>query len=484
MQKSIAKYDNRFFNFFASLFLVCMPVALMCSQYWVCLVPFLFLFIYFSWQRLPFLFTLLLVALPFSFEYNFTPTLGTDLPDEPLMIAVLLLAAAMCIYDRSRVPTAAWNHPITWILLLQLAWIIIVTVLAVQPMLAVKFLLAKVWYLGAFFVGGIIVFQRPKQMKRAATLLAIAMLLAAIIVFIRHSRFGFTFTGINPAAAPFFRNHVTYSSLLVCCIPIFLAMFFLQPRFSWRVVLAGCVLFLLVALLFTYSRGAWLALLAGLIAYLLIRRHLLFKTYLLALFALAGSVFWLVKNDNYLRLAHDYRTTIFHTNFSQHLAATYQLKDISTAERFYRWIAGARMVKEKPLTGFGPAGFYTNYKPYTVPLFRTWVSNNEEHSTVHNYFLLVALEQGLPGLIFFLLLLGAVFYYIERMYNNASNREERIIVQAIGVIIVMICCVNFLSDLVETDKIGSIFYLCIAALVARAGLSSASKPATNIERIS
>jgi O-antigen ligase len=30
---------------------------------------------------------------------------------------------------------------------------------------------------------------------------------------------------------------------------------------------------------------------------------------------------------------------------------------------------------------------------------------------------------------------------------------------------VMTCTVNFLSDLIETDKIGSVFYLCIAALI-------------------
>jgi hypothetical protein len=29
----------------------------------------------------------------------------------------------------------------------------------------------------------------------------------------------------------------------------------------------------------------------------------------------------------------------------------------------------------------------------------------------------------------------------------------------------MECVINFLSDLIETDKVGSIFYLCIAVLV-------------------
>ncbi|MFX5522135.1 hypothetical protein ABTD78_22970, partial [Acinetobacter baumannii] len=51
------------------------------------------------------------------------------------------------------------------------------------------------------------------------------------------------------------------------------------------------------------------------------------------------SVSWLFYNNNYLRFAPEYNTTIFHTNFSQHLEATVTLKDVSNAERFYRWVA-------------------------------------------------------------------------------------------------------------------------------------------------
>ncbi|MBK8953719.1 MAG: O-antigen ligase family protein [Chitinophagaceae bacterium] len=119
------------------------------------------------------------------------------------------------------------------------------------------------------------------------------------------------------------------------------------------------------------------------------------------------------QNDRYLQYAHDFKTTIFHKNFNEHLIATYRLKDVSTAERFYRWIAGVRMIKDNPVIGFGPGSFYPNYKEYTVPAFKTWVSNNKDHSTVHNYFLLLAVEQGLPGLFFFLLLTGAMLFLLN-----------------------------------------------------------------------
>ena len=36
---------------------------------------------------------------------------------------------------------------------------------------------------------------------------------------------------------------------------------------------------------------------------------------------------------------------------------------------------------------------------------------------------------------------------------------------AMAAILTMVITVNFLSDLIETDKVGSIFYLCIATII-------------------
>ena len=179
-----------------------------------------------------------------------------------------------------------------------------------------------------------------------------------------------------------------------------------------------------------------------------------------------ASVFWIKSNDRYLQYANDYKTTIFHKNFEEHLIATYKLKDVSTAERFNRWIAGVKMLKDNWLTGYGPNTFYYNYKPYAIPAFKTWVSDNKDHSTVHNYFLLTIIEQGAPGLLFFLVLLGACFYYSEMVYQRVQDKFCKVVGLACGVLLAMITVVNFLSDLVETDKVGSLFFLCIATLVA------------------
>jgi O-antigen ligase len=238
----------------------------------------------------------------------------------------------------------------------------------------------------------------------------------------------------------------------------------MSKRYRW--LLSVIILLLLAALFLTYARGAWLALLTGSLAAWLIRRKWMTLSFLLVAIGCILGILWLRSGDRYLRYAPDYRTTIFHTDFREHLLATYEMKDISTAERLNRWVAAAQMAGEKPLTGFGPAAFYFSYKPYQSPAFRTWVSDNPEHSTVHNYFLLVLTEQGFPGLLLFLLLATLLLFYAERLYHRLTDRFYRVTILTTGSVLVMILTLNMLSDLIETDKIGSLFLLCMALLVA------------------
>ncbi len=140
------------------------------------------------------------------------------------------------------------------------------------------------------------------------------------------------------------------------------------------------------------------------------------------------------------------------------------------------------MIKDNWLTGYGPNTFYANYKPYTVPAYKTWVSDNKDRSTVHNYFLLTVIEQGIPGLFFLLLLIGTLFYYTQHLYHRVKDHLYKVTAITTGAILTMLMVVNFLSDLIETDKVGSLFFLCIAVLVV-VDLNTrheSSDPATDI----
>jgi O-antigen ligase len=447
--------------FTATIVAAGLAVALF-NSWWPLLVPIGILIGIWGWYNPSVLFYLLLISLPLSVEFSFSDQLGTDLPDEPLMLAVSVLSVLYLVYRLTPFRSRLWHHPLLISLLAWIGWMTITTMVSTTPWISFKFLLAKSWYIGAFLLAPLIWLRDRKSIRRALYCLFVPLFLLALLSVIRHAFEGFSFISSSAVVQPYFRNHVVYSAMLMTLVPVlFFSRRFTQKKQLWD----AAMILVLVALFFSYARGAWLALFVGVGAYLLLRNRLLVYGYAVILLLSILTIVWLKQGDRYLQFAPDYRTTIFHSDFQDHWRATYQGKDVSSVERFYRWIAGVRMVEEKPLIGFGPSSFYTRYRQYTVPAYKTWVSNNPDRSTVHNYFLLTAVEQGIPGLIIFLILFGALLFYAEKLYHRNRNKWSGKLAAGIAVIVVMLGVVNFWSDLIETDKIGSLFFLSIALLL-------------------
>ncbi len=475
---------NTWFGLFSAGFILTVAAAVYTGNLYLILIPFAALFLFAGWQRGEMMFFLLLFTLPFSFEYQVSSKLGTDLPDEILMLFVSFIFLAVWLHSPKMLPLQIVKHPLLIGLLLSLAWIMIAVLFSGDRTVSLKYWMAKCWYTGAFVMVPLIVFREKRNLLIAFKVLASSLLLVTIIILYRHGLTGFSFATINEAANPFFRNHVNYSAMLVCLLPVFVAFLVRVQNRKTKYYIAAAISVLLIALFFSYARGAWLALPVGLLAWWLIQKKWLFSFFLVAVISTIALVFWLRSGDRYLHYAHDYKTTIFHKDFSEHLVATYKLKDVSTAERFYRWIAGVRMIKDNWLTGYGPNTFYDNYKGYTVPAYKTWVSDNKDRSTVHNYYLLTAIEQGIPGLVILLILLGLLLYYSQHLYHRVKDNIYKTVASTTGVVLSMILLLNFLSDLLETDKIGSLFFLCLAVLVTvDVNTRKESDPSPDVQRI-
>jgi O-antigen ligase len=449
------------------------------------IIPLIFLAAILLIQYPEYLLYSLLVSIPWSVEYHFDGNLSIDFPDEPFMLLASGAALILFIYNRKKLSYKK-VHPILIVILLQFLWTIISTVCSTDVLLSMKYLLAKDWYLLAFVALPIFLFKDEKHLKRSSVLLLVSTLAAMLVALIRQSEYYWSFEKVNDALTPFFHNHVIYSALLVFTVPIQIAIFQLSKSRKIK-TFVGCLICITVgALYFSYSRGSWIALIAGIFSYWLLQRRMLLFGFLVFIFLSAAFVFWLKDNDRYLKYSNDYKTTIYHSNFEEHLIATYQLKDLSNAERIYRWVAGIRMVKDYWRTGTGPTTFYEQYKSYTVPSFKTYVSDNKEHSTVHNYFLLVLIEQGVIGVVMFVILLVSIFWYAQKVFFQTSKRFWKVVTAATASIIAMECTVNFLSDMIETDKAGSVFYLCIAVIIIAdiKTRKEKSDPSSNIQGIS
>ncbi|HLO37711.1 MAG TPA: O-antigen ligase family protein, partial [Lacibacter sp.] len=343
-------------------------------------------------------------------------------------------------------------------------WMLVTVLFSHELWLSIKYCLAKSWFLLAFVIGGLLFLRTKDDLRLASRALIFSMLIPIVISLVRHAGNGFSFESINSTLDPFFRNHVNYSAVIVCLFPILLVWYhFAEARLRKWII--ACIVVFIVALLFAYSRGAWLCLISGAVTWIAVKRRFLLSLIFAVLIIAGAALFWLMQNDNYLKFAPDFNTTTQHTDFNEHLEATYTLKDMSTMERFYRWIAGIKMLNEEKIHGFGPNSFTIYYKEYTVTAFKTWVSSNEEKSSVHNYFLLIAIEQGLPGLVLLIGLLIYMFAVAVKAYHTLRDPFERSLAMLCAVVLSMIVTLNLLSDLIETDKIGSLYFIILGLLI-------------------
>ena len=412
------------------------------------------------------MFWLALISIPLSTELTLGPTLEIHMPVEPLMIGLTLVYSIYIIANPRKINVKALKHPLMIMLIIHLVWIFITMLMSNLFVVSLKFFISKMWYIIVFTGLGMQCIKNEKDVKTFFWVVFLPLLFATLVVFVRLAMINFAFEDIQTVMKPFFRNHISYSSILALFIPfIFLAMTWYRrwSRMWW--FLAGGFIFILFSIQFSYTRTAYgglvLALGGLLVVHLkLIKPALVLSTCIL----LAGSVF-IVNDNQYLEFAPNYDKAISHTDFNSLVEATYKLEDISTMERVYRWVAAVRMSQEELVFGYGPGNFYNFYKGYTVYKFQTYVSDNPEKSGVHSYFLMMLVDQGILGCLIFFALTFAILIYGEKIYHETKNKERAKIILAIIYSMIVIDSFLLINDMIETDKVGSFFFIMIGMLV-------------------
>lgn len=431
------------------------------------LLPFAILIAAIGILNFKFLYYLLLFTLPLSFEYSFSPSLGTDLPDEPLMIGLMLVTFVYIIRNPEALPTGFGAHSIMLALAAHIFWIFITCFTSVNLTVSVKIFLSKLWYTSVFSVMSALVIRTKEDLKKMFWCVYIPLTILIIQAIVRHGLAGFPFDEVNKAMTPFFRNHVNYAAMISIFLPlIFMAKRWYEPGSGTRRLLNFSIVLYIVAIYLSYTRTCYIAVLA-IAPFIFILKRRLIKPSLVLTGVLVVMLFaYLAHNNNYLKFAPEFETTIYHDDLGDHLASTFEGKDVSSMERVYRWVAIAHMFQERPIFGFGAGNFFPYYQRYTVTSFQTYISDNEERSTAHNYFLLLLAEQGIIGVLLFVLLTAVFFIAAERVYFKLQNTEDKHILLWLTVMVAMVYVNLLLSDLLEADKVGPFFFMGLALVVS------------------
>jgi len=447
------------------LLLICSLGYLVTKSLVFLLVPFAFIALVWGIPDFRRLYLMMWATIPLAVELDLPGGLSTDFPAEPLMwLSCVMLIGYLYLYHR-KIDFSFLLHPVFVILVLHFFWIVFATIVSNELMLSVKYMLAKSWYLICFVFIPLVLFRDVSDFRQWGLFVFVPITLTVLIILIRHSQYGFTFSTINNAVIPIYRNHVDYA----CCLGIVLPYIWIMRRWfvsnAAKIFMFISIALILAGIYFSYTRAAWLCIPLAFVVYYIIRFRLM---RVIIPFALGGAMLiagWLAYDNTYLEYAPDYEKAITHQRFDDLISATTRMEDISTVERFYRWVAGYYMIRESPVVGFGPASFYTLYHSYTDRHFTTYVSDNPEQSGMHNYYLMLAVEQGLIGLAIFLGLITLVLLYGESLYQRMAPGTKR---QFLMAALVSFCCnlwVLTLNDMVETDKLGSFFFFSIAIVI-------------------
>jgi O-antigen ligase len=406
-----------------------------------------------------------LAVLPFSFDQSLFGGFSLSIPAEPLMITLLFLSGLM--FFRNKIDIAFFRHPLFALLILHLALFIFNIFISIDPVVSVKYFLAKLWFIAAFVIVPSFVIQSEKELKKSFWYFFIPLMITVCYTMARYAMKGFAFDEVNSGSRPFYVNHVVFSCTLGISLPfIWYARQWYRNNLFLNWLIIGSIALILIAIGFAYTRTTWIAVAITPLALIVFTTKYFKKLMVIGLLAVAGFCYHLLDNNRYMKYAPDYEHTVFNKeDLGKHLEATYELQDVSGMERVYRWVAALGMIKDNFWLGTGTNTFYPEYKKYANPSFITWVSNNSERSTAHNYFLLLMCEQGVFGFILFTTLYLAMIIYCYNIYHRSKSKLIRRLSIACYLSLIILLVHLILGDMIEIDKSGGIFFLILALII-------------------
>ncbi len=430
------------------------------------LAPLALIFLGISLYNYKFVFYCLLASLPISLDFSFG-SLTLSAPSEPLLIFSSALWLILLINNRAEIKQYLKN-PLIIIISLQILLFVLNIFVSLEPVLSLKYLLAKLWFFGGFIFIPLLILKNEKNYKIAFWSFFVPLMLTVFYAVFNHALTGFSFETVNESARPFYVNHVIYACTLGLALPFSIAAYgWYKDNFIIRFILITCILILVFAIITSYTRTTWLSVLAGLFSIIVFKSKFLKLSFIIALIGVIAFCYQLVDDNYYMRYAPKYTSTVFNReDLGKHLEATVELSDVSGMERVYRWVAAINLIKHNFWLGTGNNTFYPTYKTYANPAFVTYLSDNPERSSTHNYFLLIFCDQGVFGFLLFVILYVWAMLRTKTIYLKSNETFIKNLMIACFSTLVIFLIHLILGDMVEVDKNGGIFFLILSIIIS------------------
>ncbi len=451
-----ALFRNNFVLLASLLFLFINSFSIYYEFYFLSLLPVLLIVFYFSIFKLDQLFLLVVFCTPLSLNLEALKLggIGLYLPTEPILLGLLFIYLFKIIHARKNRINTYWLHPISFIIALQLLWILITSFTSEFPVISFKFFLSRLWFVIPIFFLGIHFFKKGIN-HIYAFIWAYLIPLTFVLIFtiIKHASFGFSEEAGHWVMWPFFKDHTSYGAIVALFIPIVAGMMMdpLRTIYSKNILRFIFVIFC-IALFYSYTRAAWISVLGASIVYLLFVLKIKFK-WLFSLGLIMGIFIIFNFNDlSYMMKKNNAEHTT--EEFSERVESMSNItSDASNLERFNRWNSAIRMFKEKPILGWGPGTYAFAYAPFQDAADLTIISTNfGDGGNAHSEYLGPLAEQGIIGMILMLLLVVIFFYKASLLYLRLNDPSLKRIVMMLLLSMVTYFTHGILNNYLDTDK--------------------------------
>jgi O-antigen ligase len=194
---------------------------------------------------------------------------------------------------------------------------------------------------------------------------------------------------------------------------------------------AGTLVALLAALLMSWSRGAWLGVGAALVVTVVVQSRRAFVVSAVAAFLLTFVL--LLSSINVIPEAIAERFSGIGDYFGVFDVRGVKVDDANYAivERMAHWQAAMEMFVDHPALGVGFGNYEVVYPAYALP---RW---SDPLGHAHNYYLNVAAEAGLVGLVTYLFLWGAALWQGWRAVRTLHGASRSLAAGLLGMIIAL-----------------------------------------------
>jgi putative inorganic carbon (hco3(-)) transporter len=426
----------------------------------------LFLVVIYSFDKIIYLIALFA---PLSLTLSeIMPGFGFDmfLPTEPLLVGLLIVFLLKLIHERG-FDKQILTHPVSLAIYINLLWIFLTALTSTMPIVSIKFLLARIWFVAGLYFLTVKLFSEGKNIEKYVWLYVISLVVVIFYTLNRHFGYGIWNKQVaNFVCNPFYKDHTSYGAALAMYIP-FLTLFSFGGFVSHKVKIVSIITLaiLFIGFVLSYTRAAWLSMIVAIVVFGIVKMKIRFKPLfitfisLLVLFITFQDQIFMSLENNSEQSSADLKT---------HLSSMTNItSDASNLERLNRWDCAIQMFQEKPFFGYGPGTYMFQYAPFQLNANRTIISTNSaDGGNAHSEYLGPLSESGVLGLLTFLLIIGAVIYTAVRTYMRLSDKRLKSIVLAAFIGLVTYYIHGFLNNFLDTDKISVPFWGFTAMIVA------------------